>query len=198
VPEAQEVLVDAQDLRRAGAACLLAVVLTLAACRGEPAGLDTTPTPTVATTPASSPTPTPTTSSSASDPAAAQAVGAVVQFWKMLDRLASDSDTSLSDIFTVARGQVADQYIQNITEYRYDNVRQTGRVMVDEATARRLRQAARYQVTACVDVSGTDVVDENGKSVISPTRNPRVLSVYEVERDDGKWYVIAERAIETC
>lgn len=122
----------------------------------------------------------------------------MVRFWKMLDRLSADPQSSLTDIFTVARGEVADQYIQNITQYRADRVHQVGSVIVDDLSARPGTKRDRFTVTACLDVSDADVVDKNGKSTVSASRSPRVRSTYEVLRDSGKWFVTTEQADGSC
>jgi hypothetical protein len=116
----------------------------------------------------------------------------------MLDRLSADPRSSLTDIFTVARGQVADQYIQNITQYRVDRVHQVGSVSVEPLSAERQTKRNQYKVAACLDVSRADIVDKNGKSTISSKRAPRIQYAYEVLRDAGKWYVIEEQAGKTC
>src|SRR4051812_34902640 len=168
---------------------LMPGLLCLAACTGGPG--ETELPPATATPGLSSPSPTPTpTSPSPADPAEAAAEAAVVRFWKVLDRLSADPKSSLTDIFTVARGEVADQYIQNITDYRADRVRQVGSVTVETLSAERLSKRSRYQVEACLDVSGADVVDEDGKSTVSDKRSPRIRYRYEVLRDSGKWYVV--------
>ncbi|SDT02201.1 hypothetical protein SAMN04488543_2863 [Friedmanniella luteola] len=172
-------------------------MLVLAACTGGPG--ETQLPPATATPSLLSPSPTPTpTSPSPADPSEAAAQAAVVRFWKVLDRLSADPKSDLTEIFTVARGEVADQYIQNITEYRADRVRQVGSVAVENLSADRLSKGSRYRVNACLDVSGANIVDEDGKSTVSDKRSPRIRYGYEVLRDSGKWYVVDEQAGKTC
>ena len=85
-------------------------LLWLAACTGGPGEAPPPPATALPSLPSLSPTPTPASPSPA-DPSEAAARAAVVRFWKVLDRLSADPKSSLTDIFTVARGVVADQYI---------------------------------------------------------------------------------------
>jgi hypothetical protein len=55
-----------------------------------------------------------------------------------------------------------------------------------------------FRVTACIDVSGVRLRDENGKSVVAPDRPPRVTYNYAVEMDEQKWYVVKEKVTGTC
>ena len=176
---------------------LMPGLLCLTACAGGPG--ETQPPPATVTPSSPSPSPTPTTASpSPADPSEAAAQAAVVRFWKVLDRLSADPTSDLTDIFTVARGEVADQYIQNITEYRADRVRQVGSVEVENLSVERLSKRSRYQVEACLDVSGADIVDKDGKSTVSDKRSPRIRYRYDVLRDSGKWYVVDEQAGKPC
>lgn len=176
---------------------LVPALLCLTAC-----GAGTGETQLPPATPLSSPSPTSAapspTASSPSDPSKAAAQAAVVRFWRVLDRLSADPKSSLTEIFTVARGQVADQYIQNVTQYRADRVHQVGAVEVEDLSAERLSRRNRYQVDACLDVSGADVIDRKGKSTISNQRAPRIHYTYEVLQDSGDWFVVGERAGKSC
>ena len=176
---------------------LMPGLLWLAACTGGPGETPTPPVTASPSPPLLSPTPPPT-SPSPVDPSEAAAQAAVVRFWKVLDRLSADPKSNLTDIFTVARGEVADQYIQNITEYRADRVRQVGSVAVETLSAERLSKRNRYEVKVCLDVSGADIVDKDGKSTVSDKRSPRIQYAYEVLRDSGKWYVVDEQVGKTC
>jgi hypothetical protein len=176
---------------------LLPGLLCLAACTGGP---DETQLPPATASPSlPSPSPTPTlTSPSPTDPSEAAAQLAVVRFWKVLDRLSADPKTDLTDIFTVARGEVADQYIRDITQDRVDRVHQVGAVSVEDLSAQRLKKRNRYRVTACIDVSATDLVTRNGTSIVPKNAPARTESQYELQKDDGSWYVVEETAVSTC
>lgn len=172
-------------------------LLCLAACQAGTG--DTQPPP--ATTPPSLPSPTPTptpTSPSATDPSEGAAQAAVVHFWKVLDRLSADPKSSLTEIFTVARGEVADQYIRDITQDRVNHVHQVGSVVVEDLAAKRLDKQERYGVMACIDVGATDLVTKKGTSVVPKNAPSRTRSTYELQKDDDRWYVVKEAAVSTC
>jgi hypothetical protein len=51
----------------------------------------------------------------------------------------------------------------------------------------------------CIDVSKTDLVDKDGKSVVAAHRAPRVRYTSVVEQGtDGRYYVVQDKAVETC
>ena len=149
----------------------------------------------VAPTPDSGPPPSSTPSS---DPNATGAKSAVVQFWRVIDRLSSDTEAKLEVLTTVARGSAAAQWRQNIKDYRYERLRQIGRVVVLDPVAKPSPKKGRYNVTACIDVGGVNLVDRNGKSVVAANRPTQVKYHYSVERDAAKWYVVEEKATGTC
>jgi hypothetical protein len=101
---------------------------------------------------------------------------AVYRFWRVIDRLSADPDSDLTELTTVSRGSVAAQWAKNINQDRYDRVRSSGNVVVRDAMAKRSKKRNMFQVTACVDVSGVSLRDEDGKSVI-PADRPHVLSI---------------------
>jgi hypothetical protein len=172
-------------------------LLCVTGCAGGSGETQLPPVPAPSAVTTASPTPT-LTASAPRDPSGVAAQAAVKRFWRVLDRLSADPRSSLTDIFTVSRGQVADQYIRNITQYRVDRVHQVGSVSVEPLSSIRQSKRDRYKVAVCLDVSGADIVDKNGKSTISSKRAPRVRYGYEVLRDAGKWYVITEQAGKTC
>jgi hypothetical protein len=99
---------------------------------------------------------------------------------------------------TVARGSAAAQWRQNIKDYRYERLRQIGRVAVLDPVAKPSSKKGRYNVTACIDVEGVSLVDRKGKSVVAANRPKRVKYRYTVDRDAAKWYVVEEKATATC
>jgi hypothetical protein len=123
---------------------------------------------------------------------------AVVRFWRVIDRLSADPDSDLTELTTVSRGSVAAQWAKNISQDRYDRVRSSGTVVVHDAMAKPSKKRDMFRVTACIDVSGVRLRDENGKSVVPPDRPPRVSYNYAVEMDEQKWYVVKEKVTGTC
>lgn len=126
------------------------------------------------------------------------AESAVVDFWHVIDRLSADPKLQVEELTTVSRGSAAEQWRQNIRDYRYERVKQTGSVLVTRPVAMPSATQGLYQVSACVDVTGVDLVDRRGKSVIAAGRPPRVKYRFTVQEDEGDWYVLKEKAIGTC
>jgi hypothetical protein len=177
---------------RAVASVGCAIVLSTA-CSPAPA-----PPPTPPSATSSPPKPSVSVSPSAStDPRGVEAAGAVVAFRKLIDRLSSNPSASLTALYTVARGDAADQYVQTINQYRADNLRQVGKVVVIPGATRRGSEG-RYQVEACLDVSRTDVVDRRGRSTVAQDRASRLAMKYGVLRDSDAWFVTSERAVGEC
>jgi hypothetical protein len=123
---------------------------------------------------------------------------AVSRFWRVIDRLSADPDSDLTELTTVARGPVAAQWARNINQDRYDRLRSTGNVRVRDAMAKRSKKRNMFRVTACIDVSGVSLRDDDGKSAVPADRPPRVSYNYAVEMDEQKWYVVKEKVTGTC
>jgi len=127
-----------------------------------------------------------------------KAEGAVARFWRVINRLSADPDSDLTELTTVSRGSVAAQWAKNINQYRFDQVKAEGRVVVRDVMAKQSKDDNLYKVTSCIDASNVDLVDKNGKSVVSPKGPRQVTYDYTVEKDQQKWYVIDEKVTETC
>jgi hypothetical protein len=177
--------------------CVLAalVVACLAGCSNP--GPQPSPLPTPVASPVT-PSRTASPSSSAEEPNLRKAERAVHRFWRVIDRLSADPDSNLTELTTVSRGSVAAQWAKNINQDRYDRVRSTGNVVVRDAMAKRSKKRNVFRVTACIDVSGVSLRDEDGKSVVPPDRPPRVGYNYVVEMDRQNWYVVREKVTGTC
>jgi hypothetical protein len=127
-----------------------------------------------------------------------QAERAVSRFWSVIDRLSADPGSDLTELTTVSRGSVAAQWARNINQDRYDRVRSSGNVVVHDAMAKRSKKRNMFRVTACIDVSGVSLTDQNGKSVVPRDRPPRVGYNYVVEMERQNWYVVREKVTGTC
>jgi hypothetical protein len=123
---------------------------------------------------------------------------AVHSFWRVIDRLSANPRSDLTELTTVSRGPVAAQWAKNINQYRFEHVRAEGRVAVRDVIARQSKEDDLYKVAACIDASKVNLVDKNGKSVISPEGPRRVLYDYTVKKDRHSWYVIKEKVTKTC
>lgn len=183
------------------AAGLLAA-LTFTGC--AEGGADPTPGPTQGTaarsqsalpipTPSRTPTPTPSTDSERA------AVAAVVAYLGVVDRLASDPDSDLNQLNTVATDQALAQMQHNLMQYRIEGWRQSGEQVPKFVDSTPGGTAAEWSVTMCVDVSGVDVVNREGQSVKNPDSVPRLLTDFFVQQGLTRtWYVARDEVTETC
>lgn len=173
---------------------LLAVAVLVATSLGgcvptpEPSPTPTvTPTPSV--TPSETPTPTPTLSST--EKAAADAV---LRFFHVQNRVATDDAVPLDDLHTVAKGDLLDERLRH-----YQRSRANGRKQVGDAVAevREVSAGSPTTVLVCLDTTGADVVDSDGKSVV-PAGNPtRVLHRLTVDKVSGAVYAFTDEVVET-
>ena len=183
-------LLNRNTLRRAALA--LALPMVVAACTATPS-----PDP----TPSSTPTPTPSvTSLSPAEQDLANARQAVVKLWDVVDRLTNDPQASLQDLDAVAMGNALTMFQQNLGKYRAAQWIGTGASVVEqlEAKASGMDSVGRstWTVTACVDGSGTTLVDQNGKSVQGPPY--RIRHKATVVHRASALYVAEDEAVGTC
>jgi hypothetical protein len=177
--------------------CVLTAVLIICFSSCSNPGRQPSPSPTSVASPVV-PSRTATPKPSAEELKLHKAERAVVHFWRVIDRLSADPDSDLTELTTVSRGSVAAQWAKNINQDRYNRVRSSGNVVVRDAMAKRSKKRDMFRVTACIDVSGVRLTDENGKSVVPSDRPPQVSYNYAVEMDEQKWYVVKEKVTGTC
>ncbi|MDC5698063.1 hypothetical protein OO014_12410 [Intrasporangium calvum] len=178
--------------RRAVVGVAIAAFLATAACSNPeaPSGTTTAPPPTA--------TPTAmTTSTTAADPQLAGAEAAVARLWGLVDALGAAPKRSLDELTTVARDQSLEMWRELLTSQRRKGYRQTGSISVVSSTA--TSAGGKFNVDMCIDVSKTNLVDKDGKSVVAAGRPPRVRYTSVVEQGtDGKFYVMQDKAVGTC
>ena len=179
-----------------GIATAALATLSLTACSPDsPAAAPsvTSASPTSSASPSSTASTPPPTSSSSNSGAAGAAAAAVTNFWAKLDALASNPTEPLSDLAAVARDQALTQWQRNLTEMRGAEVKQVGSAVVGQPTVTPSDVKDAFDVKACVDVSKVNVVDKDGKSVVSPNRLPKAAYTYRVELgNDGRFYVATD------
>ncbi len=177
--------------RRAVVGLAIAAVLATAACT-DPAA---PPTTTTAAPPIG--TPTTTTSTTAVDPQLAGAEAAVAKLWALVDALGADPQRSLDELTSVARDQSLETWRELLTQRRRQGHRQIGSTTIVSSEA--ASTGGKLTVDTCIDVSKTNLVDKDGKSVVAANRAPRVRYTFVVERGrDGAFYVMKDEAVETC
>jgi len=130
----------------------------------------------------------------------ADAKQAVVKLWATVDRLTNDPSASLQDLDTVAMGDALSMFQQNLGKYRAARWTGSGASVVEglEATASGTDASGRstWTVAACVDGSGTTLVDQSGKSVQGPPYRIRHKTTV-VERASAL-FVAQDVAVGTC
>lgn len=144
-----------------------------------------------ATSSASSPTATSPSPSSSSDTevASAEAEDVVRRYFAVLDALRQDPSQPLAQLSAVATStQLAAQKRLLATE-RDQGLRQVGTTQVADLTVQSVNldnsdpsagKVPTVTVDVCWDVGDVDITDEDGKSVVSPDRNPVGWTRYTV------------------
>ncbi len=173
----------------------LSVIVAAAAC--TPGGGVTTPSASDPITTPNTPTPTATPTPSKEELENRAAEQAVINFWAMTDKLFTDPNVSLSKLVTVARDESASNWRQLVRNRRIHGYTQTGSTVVRSVHTAKNKKG-QWDATACVDVSKVNVVDKQGKSVVNAGRAPRVKYTYVLVRDNGKFYVIKDKAVGEC
>ena len=180
----------------------IAATFALAAITAMSACATNDPTPSASTTTsATTTTTTPMPSSASLSPAeqdAKDAEQAIPKFWAVVDALSSNPAVSLDKLALVSREPTITTWRQLLTSHRVKQVKQIGHTTVASVTAKP-GTAGKSAVTACVDVSKVNLVDNAGKSVVAANRPPRVQYLYTVEKgSDGAFYVVKDKVVQTC
>ena len=167
----------------------IAALLATAACTNPAAPpTKTTAAPTTTTTP---------TTTTAVDPQLANAEATVAKLWGLVDALGADPQRSLDELTTVARDQSLETWRELLTSQRRRGYRQIGSISVVSSSA--TSAGGKFTVDTCIDVSKTNLVAKDGRSVVAADRPPRVRYTSVVEQGtDGKFYVMQDKAVGTC
>lgn len=178
---------------------------TLAACsddNGDPTTSDSTST----TSPASATTP-PTESQQA----AAVAEAKLREYYATTNRLRQDPSLPVSALKSVAISSELTSQQHLLGTERKEGRRQIGNTEIAELTVQnvnldnsdpRAGQVPVVQIDVCYDVSGADLVDRDGRSVVSTDRPDsgwirHTVANYEWESDPyGAWRVASSQDIE--
>lgn len=115
----------------------------------------------------------------------ADAEEAVVRFWRVLDRVGTSTGEDPNALATVARDQALAQWQSIVAGYRSRGLVTKGVTVTHDVRATK-KTAGTFEVQACVDVSGVDLVDAAGKSVVASSRPDRQQYTYlVVQAADG-------------
>lgn len=148
-----------------------AAAVLLFGCTGTP---DPTPTSQASTAVAPSSTPTPSMSAGQ-----VEAAATVENYYLILNEVGTATQRDFNDIREAAVGEVADPLVQAYQQYRAAGIVQTGEYVVDVRSVE--GRTAPYMVEACVDATGVDLVDTDGKSIIAPGTNIHRLHGFTVD-----------------
>ncbi|WP_235562488.1 hypothetical protein [Microbacterium sp. Root1433D1] len=167
--------------RRSGALMMVSIVVMLAGCA---------PTP--------EPTPTPTAAFASEEEAFAAAEETYRAYTDALNAVDLDDPATFEPVFDLTSGDFEAADRQTLSELHAEKYAFTGQMTVVRFNGISSHSSfEQVEASVCVDVSGSDVVDESGNSVTSPDRpdmNPlRVtfvlsdgrLRVDRADRDPG-------------
>ena len=175
--------------RIAAAAAVVALVALTTACGPEDAppvmSTSSPAPPSTSVVPSQSPT---SSTRTPTDTDAQGAVEAVSAYLKMIDQLAADPTASLDPLATVARDQALAQAQRTLVEYRVRHWKQVGFTTI-ELPAPMAKGGGAYSVSVCVNVSQVSLIDQAGKSVISPDRPDRRRYTYDVQAAAEAFFV---------
>lgn len=191
----------------ATAALLLAAVSACAGNEADPPASEP-PSTTDSVSPPATSGATPTTNSEA---AAADASALVRSFYAVRDELRMDPTVKLTKLRSVAIGGELSAQRTLFTREREQGQHQTGRTKIAELTVEGVvldnsdpdgGRVPTVQVDVCYDVRGVDILDSNGKSVVSDDRPDTgwiryLVSNYNFEADPtGSWRVASSQNLE--
>lgn len=177
--------------RALGAAASLAAVMVLISACNDPdpqPPVTSSPTTIPSTSTTTTSTPTPLTPAEKDLKSAEETIG---RYWEVLDQLAADSKKSLNLISTVARGQAASQSRIELGTLQAKGWTQVGQSVVRSSSAT-TKDGKTFAVAACIDVSGVNVVDKAGKSVVKAGRPDRQQYTYTVSKAPQGFFVTVD------
>jgi hypothetical protein len=171
---------------------VVACAFALAGCNANDtvpsAGPTGTAIPSSPGTAGTSSTPTPIKSLSPAEQDLRSAEEAITEYWRVIDGAASDPNTNLKILATVARSQALAQWQTTLAGYRSKSWVQRGSSTVENARAT-TDDGEDFTVVACRDVSAVDVTDSSGKSVVRSDRPDRQQYTYEVAKAPEGFFV---------
>lgn len=199
-------MIKSQGAFSVATAVLLLAVMT--AC-GSDADPDSTPppSPSVSETVAS-PSPSPT---SPEDEASASAVEAVTAYYSTIDSLRQDTEAPINNLEAVAVSTQLSAQQKFLASQRNDGLHQVGDTKVIETKIQSVSldnsdpsagRVPSVTIDVCWDVSGADLLDTDGKSVVPADRADRgwtrlTVANYSWETDpEGGWRVAGGKDVE--
>jgi hypothetical protein len=168
-------------------------------------GTSNTAPPLTAPTSASAPTPESTTLAPAE--AEDRARASVEDYLALFDEISADPNRDVAELEQVASGRALDWATHQITAWRKAGQTGVGSQVASDFSVTAVELAPDGKpddwyptvgLTACIDLGETDLVDENGNSVVPASRPDRVLVDYVVGvvgwPEDQRWRVVSDDA----
>lgn len=195
-------------LRSWATGALVLAAVTGCANGGADPGHEPSPTAASSRPTASSPT---AQSASPSDRAAADAAALVRRYFATLDEVRSNPASSLSALNTVAVGTQLAAQTKLVKEGRKRSLHQTGSTRIAQLKVQSVNldnsepsagNVPTVTVDVCWDVSGADLVDKDGQSVVTPKRADRGWTRYTVANDhwsedpSGGWRIASSQDLK--
>jgi len=118
----------------------------------------------------------------------------VVTYWAVVDDLAANPTKSPNLLDPVARDQARAQRQIALGTYAAKGWRQSGKAALSDVKATS-KDGKTFIVTACVDVSDIDFVDEKGASQVNPDRPDRQNFSYRVVKA-GEGFFVTEDTLK--
>jgi hypothetical protein len=166
------------------------MLAAVSACGGS----DSDPPPSSESSPSSPSAPTTSVSpTSPSDAATAHAAAAMRNYFTVVDELRSDPAGDLKWMKSVATSAQLDAMVTLVRREQAKGQRQTGTTAISKLAVQSVNldnsdpDAAKVPtvvIDVCWDVSKVDVLDESGKSIVSPTRPNTGWTRYTVANYD--------------
>lgn len=194
--------------RLTAAAGIAALALLTSSCGGQDDPV-AQPTPSFAAPTTSAPTSPSVVPVSAEDQALAEVTKIVNEYYALLDQIGADRSADANILRDVATGEALQNAIRADVRSKAQGRVQIGNVKVLEVepfsidlTSDPAADPRKYEtivIDTCVDVSGVNVVDAEGKSVVLATRLPQSADRFDVVHYDFGWRITnVEYAGQPC
>ena len=190
-----------------------AVLVAVTACANSSSDTGPPPSPSVSPTSPGSTSPGTTSSSPASESEVASTSGEAVvrRYFVVLDDLRQDPAEPVKQLASVATSTQLAAQRRLLTNERDDGLHQVGTTRVAGLTVQSVNldnsdpsvgRVPTVTVDVCWDVSGADLLDKGGRSVVSPDRASTGWTRYTVanyhwsENPSGGWRVATSRDLK--
>ena len=185
--------------RLTAAAGIAALALLVSSCTGQDDPVAEPTTSSAAPTTSAAPTSSSVVPVSAEDQAVAEATELVTAYYAEIDRVNIDPNADANTLREVTANEAFDLQLRTALQTKARGLTQIGNVRVLDVTPFSIdlssdatAQPPKYPtivMDTCIDVSGVNVVDAEGKSVVAPTRPSQSAARVDVVQFDFGWRV---------